>query len=908
MKLSTSLFLSYILLSFCSPVFAQRDSISLNTIVEKANQLTQSHPIEKVYLHLDKPYYATGDTIWYKAYLTFGLHQPSELSKIVYVDIINSRDQLIASQMLSVKEGTAIGSIALTQPQFVQDSYHIRAYTKWMMNFDKAYYFNKTVVVGNAINKPVNTAIILKRTANSNNAGVNTIITYKDSDGNPLADKKVQWTITDNGEDLAKGKASTDAQGKLFINFPNTASTDLSSAVLNTVLDAGNHKEYSNSYPLKSVALPTDVQFFPEGGNFINGLRSKIAVKAVQPNGLGIDFTAVISDNTGATVTTCNSQHRGMGLFVLTPEAGKTYKAEVNFKDGTKDIYELPVAQTSGIIITAGTPDTANVYIKIAANESYLKSHLNKTYYLVAKTGQVICYAAKIKLTNPDFSAAIPANKFPTGIAQLTLMTSFGQPLSERLVFINRPDKLNLSVITDKKVYSNRKKVTMSVNAKNAVAGVSDLSVAVINETKVPVDEDAETTILSNMLLTSDIKGYVESPNYYFKGSSDKTASDLDLLMLTQGYRRFTYTEMLKNKIPQVNYFPEQGIELSGILRTSNGLPVKGGTVTLQIPSKYYTTRATTDAEGRFRFPGLVFADSAKIVISAKGNYNAKNMMVTVDGSSYPAMFPNPDEPDEQLNIDTKLSDYLVNSKKIYESSRQLQEVVIKAKAITKPGPSYRDHSALTGLSMPDHQISGDRFKGCNIMLQCLQGTLPGVTYDANTAQFYLSRSFNSGGRIPMALYVSGMPVDVGYLNSLNSADLASIEVFTRDELGMVNRAGQTNGVLAINMKVAPKGTKVSLQDLEELIPQAHTAKITPMGYTIPKTFYSPKYTPTGNGGAFGPDLRTTIYWNPRVNTEAGKATFDFFTADGKGSYRTVVEGIDKDGRIGRVVYRFKVE
>ena len=111
-----------ILLFLCLPAFSQQDSIKLNTIIAKTNQVAESRPIEKVYLHFDKPYYAIGDTIWFKAYLTFGLHQPSEVSKIVYVDVISSRDSLVKSFLLPVTNGTAVGSIALIQRLFKQDS------------------------------------------------------------------------------------------------------------------------------------------------------------------------------------------------------------------------------------------------------------------------------------------------------------------------------------------------------------------------------------------------------------------------------------------------------------------------------------------------------------------------------------------------------------------------------------------------------------------------------------------------------------------------------------------------------------------------------------------------------------------------------------------------------------------
>ncbi|MEO6150986.1 MAG: carboxypeptidase regulatory-like domain-containing protein, partial [Mucilaginibacter sp.] len=433
MKFRSLLILSATLLFFTSTAFAQRDSIPLSTIIDKANKSINSHPVEKVYLHFDKPYYAIGDTIWYKAYLTYGLHQPSELSRIIYVDIINSHDQAIETQMLTVKNGSAIGSISLTQPGYDQDSYHIRAYTRWMTNFDKAYFFNKTIVVGNAINKQVSTVISIRRTANTGEAGINTTITYKDTEGNAYADKKVQWTITNNSEDIAKGKGVTDAQGKLNIIFPNTASVDLAAAVLNTVLDAGNRKIINNSFPLKSAALPADVQFFPEGGNLVNNILCRIAIKAIQSNGLSTDFSATITDNTGAAVTTCNSEHAGMGQFMLTPQAGKTYKASVTFKDGTKDVYELPQAQTGGMAMGVVTTDTSRLIVKISVDETYLKSHLNKIFYLVGKIGPVICYAAKLTLMQPEVVVFIPTDKLPTGLIQLTLLTALGQPISERL-------------------------------------------------------------------------------------------------------------------------------------------------------------------------------------------------------------------------------------------------------------------------------------------------------------------------------------------------------------------------------------------------------------------------------------------------------------------------------------------
>jgi hypothetical protein len=892
----------------CPPVFAQRDSISLNTVILKTNQVAEARPIEKVYLHFDKPYYAVGDTAYFKAYLTYGLHQPSALSKIVYVDIISSRDSLVKTLMLPVKNGSAVGSFVLSQPDYKQDNYHIKAYTKWMANFEQEYFFNKTISVGNAINTQVSTTISFKRSVSNNVTQVNTTISYKDADGKPYANKKVSWIIASaEGEEIAKGKGNTDPNGLLNINFVNTRSADLSKAILTTSLDAGSRKVFDLTYSLKSVAAPVDVQFFPEGGNLIAGVRSKVAIKAIQSNGLGIDFNATVVDNAGNTVTTSSTQHAGMGMFALTPEPGKAYKVNVDFKDGTKGTYELPKIQSSGITLSLNATDTGRLYIKISADSSYVKSHLRQSFYIVGKSGQVICYAAQTPLANTIYSAYIPTSKFPTGIAQITLLNSAGQPVSERVVFIRHNDLLGVSMATDKPSYGRRQKVKLNLTAKSNLRPVDgDFSVSVIDESKVSVDETAETTILSSLLLTSDLKGYIEKPNYYFKQVNEKTAADLDLLMLTQGYRRFTYEEILANKTGPITYLPEQGIELTGTLRTLNGMPFKGGSVTLQIPDRYVTTRTVSDAEGRFKFSNLSFTDSAQVIISAKNNYNSKNLMLMIDGAGYPSLGKNPNYPDERLNIDTMMVTYLQNSKKAYENSRVLQAVVIKAKSLAKPVASHMDYPALSSLgSMPDHLLNADRFTGCNNMVSCLQTMLMGVTYDNNN--FYVSRDYNAGRRIPMALYVKGMPVDFSYLNSLNAAEIESIEIFLKDELGLVNNSNQSNGVLVFNMKTAPKGTKMSLQELQDLLPQPSVVKMTPKGFSIGKVFYSPKYQVPNT--SFGPDLRTTIYWNPRLATDAtGKTSVEFFSADSKGTYRAVVEGMDKDGNLARSVYRFKVE
>lgn len=145
---------------------------------------------------------------------------------------------------------------------------------------------------------------------------------------------------------------------------------------------------------------------------------------------------------------------------------------------------------------------------------------------------------------------------------------------------------------------------------------------------------------------------------------------------------------------------------------------------------------------------------------------------------------------------------------------------------------------------------------------------------------------------------------------SLNADDIETVEVFPRDELGTINRLYNTNGILIINMKAKPKGTKISLQELKGMLPQANLLKFRPKGFTKHREFYSPKYVNAANTYNFN-DLRTTIYWNPNLATTSATLeplSMEYYNADGNGTYRVVVEGIDKLGNIARSVYRYTVK
>jgi hypothetical protein len=906
MKISQFIFLAFLLVFKSGFIFAQ-DTISLNNLIDKSQKIVQEYPYEKVYLHFDKPYYAVGDTIWYKAYVATGQDQPSDLSKVLYVDLIAENDTLVRTMKLPIVNTSAYGSITLDPLAYKAGNYRIRAYTYWMLNFSEDLFFTKNIPIGDAINRKIITNISLNGESTGTSPTINASILYQDQDGKAFANKKVSWRLISKFETIARGRETTDESGRLALKLSASQKAALDTGVLETVLEADPSRLITSVFPLKNAFADTDLQFFPEGGELIENINNKVAFKAIQEKGLGLGVKGEVTDNTGKVISKLESQHLGMGVFSLVPETGKSYSANLTFANGIKKTIPLPAAKASGLTISILNSTPSSIMIQISANQAYFKANQDKNYYLVARSKGVIAFAAQAALSTMTIGASIPKNKFPDGIVQITVFTTKGEPLAERLVFIKHNNLASLSLTSDKKVYGTRQAVKMSVLAKTNNAPVEgNFSISVINESKVPNNEDDETTILSSFLISSELQGFIEKPNYYFHQINEKKAADLDLLMMTQGYRKFSYKQIIAGNEPVISVLPEQGIEFTGTLRTSNGMPVSNGSLKLVVPESRFYAETKSNLKGEFKFEKVVITDSTEATISARSPTAARNMMIMLNGSAFPSIIKNKNAAEEKLNIDSVLSPYLDNSKRQYRMITQmLQEVVVKATAIKKA--SHLDHPALSGLAtMPDHQIESDRFQGCVIFLQCLQGSATGLTFSDNN--FFVTRVFNSGLKVPVQIFYDGMPVDANYLNNVQTADVDNVEIFLKDDLGLVNRTYNTNGVLVINSKKTEKGKAVSAEDLKKLFPQSNVLNFKPQGYIKKREFYTPKYlTPASR--TVGADYRSTVYWNPRVFTDKdGTMALEFYNSDNKGTYKAIVEGTDIDGNLSRFIYRYKVE
>jgi len=680
--------LSACLLAFCfvvsgSLAYAQNDTAFLLHTVGAAQKLAASHPAEKVYLHLDKPHYAIGDTIWFKAYTVIGEeHKLSALSGVLYAELINQKDSVVKRITLPLIAGAAWGDFTIARSN-KPGSYHIRAYTNWMRNAGPGCFYNQRIQVG--------------------------------------------------------GLQPSLAQAK------------------------------------QAAALNPDVQLFPEGGQLVSGVRSRVAIKAVNSSGLGQDIKGTIEDNQGNVVADFSTAYLGMGVFAFIPQSGKTYKAKISGQGESSFTVDLPKATDEGYTLALNNSLPDSIFIKVAVNEKVLAEQKKSLFYIVAQNSGKIYYTSESKLEGLVYTAKVDKGRFPSGIAQFTLFSQSGEPLAERIAFIQNNDTLKLRLTTPTTSYTTRQpvKIELAVKGNNDLPVTGNFSVAVINESRVGVDENNESTILNNLLLTSDLAGYIEQPNYYFTNVNDHNKADLDLLMLTQGYRSFEWKQVLNNNNLPITYQPERSLELNGTLKTPKGLPVPNGKITLVATKQNVLRDTVTDANGNFKFDNLDLTDTAKLVIRARKENKGSNVAIYVKQPDYPAVIK-----ENGMNAAQALSpEVAALMQKNYEEYQQqkktdsikngiaLKEVKITGRAINKPD-IYNNYGAVSEYDVDMARLGREFSK----IEDALTLVIPGLN-GLNHHYAYENR--------PIKILIDGFPGKADDLNYFSPKEVESIRVIS---------------------------------------------------------------------------------------------------------------------------------
>jgi len=897
MKSKLSLLILLLLGSvFISASLIQDDPFS--ALIKRAEEYIKNNPQEKVYLHLDKPYYAIGDDIWFKAYIIdTRTSAPSTLSGALYVELINEKDSIKKQIKLPVAVGLTWGDFRLSD-SLSEGNYRIRAYTQLMRNNGSEFFFDKTIKIGNAWANKVFTSTNYTYSKQNNGQNVQAKIKFSDKDQAPYANSEVSYEVQLNSRTISKGKATTNSNGEIDLSFINSQPSIYNSGKIIATINLPNKEKIVKSIPLKATSNEVDVQFFPEGGQMVIGLPSKIGIKATVSGGLGKNIEGSIVDNDGTEITKFTTTHLGMGNVIMSPIPGKSYSAKVKFEDGSEKSFPFPAAAQSGYAISVNNTNSENVMVKIMVSENLLNKGEVK---LVAQNNGSIYMVSKAKTAKQVVTANIPRKDLPSGIIQLTLFSPENIPICERLVFNNNQNgKIQATLQSNKSVYSKREEVKMNLTALAQAKPVQgSFSVSVTNASSIKPDLENESNILTTLLLTSDIAGYVEKPNSYFLDDELKTKQALDNLLLTQGWRRILWKNIISNPAPVLQFKSEKTLGISGRI-TRSKKPVPKARVSLFSSSGgFFMIDTLADDQGRFNFDLLSFNDSTKFVIQARFGKDRKFVDIEIDRVPGQIVTRNKNTGDIEINVNESIQSYLAKSSNFFEEQTkkgllertiQLDQVNIVAE---KPNPA-KNSSNLNGAGNADFVISGDALQNCVTISMCLMGRVPGLMFQGGEP--YLSRS---GGRAPMSIILDGMQVESDFLDNINPMDIESVEVLRSGHYTAMYGSQGGGGVLIITTKRG--GGNLNYNTYAPGI-----VTYSPKGFYVGRQFYSPKYD--AGYSSTNPDLRSTVYWNPHVITDAaGKGVFSFFNTDEPGDYRVVIEGIDGNGNLARTVYSYKV-
>jgi hypothetical protein len=778
----------------------------LDRIISAFGKYLTGIPQEKVYVHADRSFYTSGETIWFKTYLTEGVfHQASTFSNTVYVELIDNESKIIQHLRLFSPEGFASGHITLPD-SIAPGSYLLRAYTHWMRNSGEEYFFYKKI----------------------------------------------------------------------------------------KILD-GQETEKDDEFTEEII----DLQFFPEGGNLVNGLMNKVAFKAIGKDGLGRNVTGKILED-GIVIKEFESTHLGMGIFAFIPERGKNYQASV---EETAQTFNFPKSLESGILLSVtNSPKSSEVLIKIQTSEY---SNL-KTVLLLAQTRGLVGATSQINLSNKISFSKIPKKEFPSGITQITLMDEMGTPLAERLIFINHQDQIQISVKPNKKSYAPRDSVHLTIDAKDQDGNpvIANFSLNVVDGGQVYLDKNRET-IQSYLLMSSELKGHLESPGYYFNPENQDREEALDLLMMTQGWKRFTIVEALEGNIPDPEHRIENGLTVKGKLLDKNQIPLAGGTVSYLslFPFPDSKTVQTTE-NGSFELNNLIFFDSTKLVFQGK-SVNGKIGYVLLD-TTYPAA----KIPNSWLSLyskNTALAKSFLNESELRKNSNKpvdledsnylLDGVEVKGKKIepTYTGPKiYGDGSVKV-------QVAGNLgLENQQHPLELVRGRVSGVQVSGNGSDWkVLIQGYGSinKGTDPLIM-IDDIPIDIKSLITIPVQEIESYTVWKGPDTAVFGSRG-SNGAIGFYTKKSISGKSFTKQDTETLVIK---------GYQVQKEFYSPKY-PVQNLINPKPDRRATLFWVPIIRTDSlGKASVSFYNHDIETEVYGEIQGLSNNGQVGFGGFSYIIE
>jgi len=646
------------------------------------------------------------------------------------------------------------------------------------------------------------------------------------------------------------------------------------------------------------VTVFYSLHFFPEGGDLVNNVNARVAFKANDQKGDPVDVSGTIVDNAGKKIASFISVHDGMGTFAFTPLPGEKYTAIWKDKRSSEHQTILPEAKTQGIALTVYNTADEVVYT-LSRPDSVTAAFTS--FYVVAQMQQQLVYSARVYLTDKNSARApIETDSLPDGIMQLTVFNADQLPVAERIVFINHGNYyFNTDLHAEIKDLSARGRNVLQIDVGGELK--TNLSIAVTDADLNPSSKNEEN-IFSSLLLTGDIKGYVYNPAYYFSNDDDSLKQQLDLVMMTNGWRRFKWEDLLSGNWPVIKYQPENYIAVKGKAYGLSRIQLTGKELILFIKTKNVASDGyivPVSKEGDFRLPDLSFYDSASLFYQFN---NDKDKTLTSNASFsffYPfAPIPAPGNLLANLyNFNLPDSNTIKKSRVQIQLGNRPQKKVIVLDSITvvsrvKTLEEKMDDEYTSGLFKGGNArtfiLSNDIASGgyANV-LNYLQGKIAGLAISLDGSG---NASATWRGSTP-SFFRDEFGVDITTLMQMSMSDVAMIKVFEPPFSGGFDpNGGGEGGAIAVYTKKGSGNNSVKGLDFSTI-----------PGYSSIKEFYAPDYSQVNDLSK--PDYRTTLYWNPSlfINDKIRRITIPFYNNDNCKKIKVVIEGMNEAGQLTNV-------
>jgi hypothetical protein len=642
----------------------------------------------------------------------------------------------------------------------------------------------------------------------------------------------------------------------------------------------------------KKIEDSIKIEFFPEGGNLVTGLSASVAFKATNTNGMPVNIVGKLYNDKLEKLANISCLHDGMGLVEVEPIAGQQYFITLANDKEEKKFY-LPNSIEKGIAISV-IPNEEGFYYEI---KQKLIDNDFTAAYMIGQMQHHIVFKKEFKNLEETHSGTIKPKGLPSGIMQITIFNKADMPLAERLVFINNNEyKIETAVLTDTLDFSAGGYNKFTINLKDTLSG--QVSVG-ITDPAFDINTIRENNIISSLLLTSDIKGNVVNPAYYFSSTADSVKNALDILMMVNGWRRFLWSKI--NVSPQQNKYSNAFITLKGKITLQDSKKpfyskkVLLLTKSLEDKKRKSTMFVDTDWEGKFKLDSLILIGKNILFFTDTKGKKSTPLDVYLEEESII----------KKTEFKSKIFDIVKYKNETLQSTNNdyylllqkakgdlLKEVVVtgvKKSVVQKLEEKYASEMFLGNASNTIDLVNSKDATSFPNIFEYLKFRVNGlqiINADGEYKALYRQQpSGISNGYREATLFLDEIQTDVSMISSIPAYQIAMVKVYS----SLIGVSGNgSGGVIAIYTKKQEDYKDGEVQNNIKIY----------NGYSITKEFYAPNYKLSKEG--LSTDIRTTIDWRPQIffNGINPKIPFSFYNNSRTKSFKIVVEGISSNGKL----------